>query len=223
MRSSSPSRSAGLAAKSLPGSLRRHPTTDWVSGGVTYAGYNILGAVVILPVIRHLRTRRDAVIAGALAGPLAMLPAMLFFLSMSAFYPQIRGQTLPSDFLLERLRLPIFRCVFQAMIFAALVESGTGQAHAINERISQALVKRGKPPFGRAGRLALTAALLTFSVFVADRIGLVTLIAQGYRYLAYLFLAMFVLPLLTIGLWRIARGWRAMGEAAAPFPSLPKA
>src|SRR5690349_23309651 len=40
----------------------------WLSGGLTYAGYNIIGAVVILPVTRHLTSDRDAVIAGIAAG-----------------------------------------------------------------------------------------------------------------------------------------------------------
>src|SRR5262249_33962387 len=50
----------------------------WVSGGLTYAAYNIVGAVVILPVLRHLTSDRDAVIAGLIAGPLAMIPAFMF-------------------------------------------------------------------------------------------------------------------------------------------------
>jgi len=54
-----------------------------------------VGAVIILPVIRHLRSDRDAIIAGALAGPLAMLPAIIFFVCMCPFYPQILGEALP--------------------------------------------------------------------------------------------------------------------------------
>ena len=54
----------------------------WLSGGLTYAGYNIIGAVVILPVTRHLTSDRDAIVAGITAGPLAMLPALLFFICM---------------------------------------------------------------------------------------------------------------------------------------------
>ena len=38
------------------------------TGGVTYASYNIIGAVVILPVLRHLTSDRDAVVAGLIAG-----------------------------------------------------------------------------------------------------------------------------------------------------------
>ena len=44
------------------------PSTGWVAGGLTYAGYNVVGAVVILPVLRHLTSRRDALIAGVLGG-----------------------------------------------------------------------------------------------------------------------------------------------------------
>ena len=40
-------------------------------------------------------------------------------------------------------------------------------------------------------------------MFLASRFGLVALIANGYRALAYLFLASFVLPLLTVGVWRL--------------------
>ncbi|HEY1752546.1 MAG TPA: hypothetical protein VGG29_14905 [Caulobacteraceae bacterium] len=190
------------------------PTTGWAAGGLAYASYNIIGAVVILPVVRHMRGRRDAVIAGLLAGPLAMLPALLFFLCMIAYYPQIGGRTLPSDYLLSQLGLPVFRVVFQLMIFAALLESGTGAVHAINERIAHAWRSRRGRELSRLGRLAAAAVVLTVSVFIADRFGLVALIAKGYRFLAWLFLALYVLPLLTFGVWRLSRGWRAF-----PLPS----
>ena len=60
------------------------PSEGWVVAGVTYAGYNIVGAVIILPVLRHLTSNRDAIIAGVLSGPLAMIPAVLFFICMVA-------------------------------------------------------------------------------------------------------------------------------------------
>jgi uncharacterized membrane protein YkvI len=184
----------------------RTPTTGWFIGGLTYAGYNLVGAVVILPVVRHMRGRKDAVVAGLLAGPLAMIPAILFFVSMAAFYPTISGQTLPSDYLLERLDFPLFRFVFQAMIFAALLESGTGQIHAINERIAHAYEAGGRRVLSNRARLLVTVGILIGSIFVADRIGLVALIGNGYRWLSYLFLVLYVAPLLTIGLWRV---WRS--------------
>jgi uncharacterized membrane protein YkvI len=178
-------------------------TDGWMLGGVTYASYNIVGAIVILPVLRHLTSDRDAVIAGLIAGPLAMLPALMFFSCMIAYYPQIAAETLPSDFLLQRLNLPWFHLLFQLMIFAALLESGTGAVHAINERIGNAWRRRHGAPLGRAARLTIALAILSGCMLLAQRFGLVTLIAKGYRALAAIFLLVYVIPLLTVGLVRL--------------------
>jgi len=170
----------------------------WGGAGLTYAGYNLVGAVAILPVLRHLRSDRDAVIAGFLAGPLAILPAIMFFVCMAA-WPETASLTLPSDFLLGRLEMPPLRWLFQAMIFAALLESGSGCVHAVNQRL--AAIR----PLSWRLRMACSLTLLVIAVFLADRIGLVRLIASGYRMLAWAFLAVYVAPLLTLGSWRLLR------------------
>ena len=192
------------------------PSGNWMAGGLTYASYNIVGAVVILPVLRHLRSQREAVVAGLIAGPLSMLPAILFFVAMMAFYPAIGAETLPSDFLLRQMTVPGFHVLFQVMIFAALLESGAGSVHAINERISGAIESRGRPPLTAAARAIIGAVILAGCMFVAGEIGLVDLIASGYRFLAWLFLAVFVVPLITIGTWRLLRR-----PSPAPMESLP--
>ena len=181
------------------------PSTGWALGGLTYASYNVVGAVVILPVLRHLTSRRDAVVSGLIAGPLAMLPALLFFICMVAFYPGIAGETLPSDFMLRQLRMPLFHLLFQLMIFAALLESGTGLVHAINERVASVWRWRRGVALSAAARAGIAAALLVVCMVVADCFGLVALIAQGYRLIAYALLAIFIAPLMTLGLWRLAR------------------
>ena len=182
-----------------------YPSDGWVLGGMTYAGYNVVGAVVILPVLRHLRSNKNALIAGALAGPLAMIPALLFFVCMIAYYPQIAGEPLPSDFLLKQLKFPAFHYLFQLMIFLALLESGTGCVHAFNERVAEAYATRRGQSLSKAARLTITAVLLLGSIFLAARFGLVTLIARGYRGLAYLFLLVFVLPVMTRGVWQLLK------------------
>ena len=180
-------------------------SSGWALGGLTYASYNIIGAVVILPVVRHLTSDRDAVVAGLIAGPLAMLPAILFFTCMIAFYPAIGGETLPSDVMLQRLNLPVFHLLFQAMIFAALLESGTGAVHAINERVAKAWQTARGTPLSRRARLGIALVLLACCMLLADRFGLVALIARGYRALAAIFLIVYVLPLLSVGIARIRR------------------
>jgi uncharacterized membrane protein YkvI len=177
----------------------------WMLGGLTYASYNIIGAVVILPVVRHMTSSRDAVTAGVLAGPLAMLPALLFFICMCAFYPDIRAEALPSNYMLTQMNVPIFHFTFQMMIFAALLESGTGLVHAINERIASSYRARRDCELGHSARLGIASAVLVGSCFLANRFGLVTLIAKGYRMLAYAMLILYVLPLMTYSGWRLFR------------------
>ncbi|MEO5578490.1 MAG: hypothetical protein ABIR25_05500 [Sphingomicrobium sp.] len=184
----------------------------WASGGIIYAGYNLIGAVVVLSVVRHLTSSRDAVIAGLLAGPLAMLPGALFFICMVAFLPDVAAATLPSDFILQRLDLPLFHLLFQLMIFSALLESGASSVHAINERIAKAVRDRRNIELGRRARLALSVLLISFCMFLAGRFGLVDLIANGYRALGYILLAVFVLPLMTIGIWRLSKPHSTLPE-----------
>lgn len=181
------------------------PMTGWVAGGVAYAAYNLVAAAAVLPLTAHFTSRRDALIAGTIAGPLAMLPALGFFLCMIAFYPDIGDQTLPSAFLLGQMNLPWFTIAFQAMIFAALLETGVGIIHAVNERVSGVWQARRGAPLGSGPRAGIALALLLGCVFVATAIGLIDLIGSGYRLLAFAMLAVFVLPVMTLGVLRILR------------------
>jgi uncharacterized membrane protein YkvI len=194
-------------------------TTGWATGGLMYAGYNIIGAIIILPVVRHMTCRRDALVAGLLAGPMAMLPAILFFMCMVAYYPQITDVPLPSDYLLGKLNIPVFRTLFQIMIFAALLESATGGIHAINERVAHAYREASDRMLSTRGRLIVTCVVLVVAVFVATRFGLVALIASGYRWLAIAILTIYVLPLVTLGLWRILHRDDPGAAVIAPRPT----
>ena len=182
----------------ISASLSTHEVGDgWLLGGVTYAGYNAVAAVVILPVLRHMTSQRDAVVAGLISGPLAMLPGLFFFLSMIAWYPEVGNTTLPSDFLLMKIDIPLVRLLFQGMIFFALLESGCGCIHAIMERLHSGkevgLMKRG----------ATTLAVLTVSVFAAQGVGLVDLIAKGYRFISWVLIAIFIVPIMVTQLVRL--------------------
>jgi len=199
----------------IPGGFAAHPqTAGWALSGLTYFGYNIVGAVVILPILRHLTSDRDAVVSGVIAGPLTMLPALLFFVAMVAFYPEVQGATLPSDFMLQRIGIPAFHLLFQAMIFSALLESGTSGVHAINERIDHVCRTQLNRPLSHRARLTIALVLLLGCMFLASRFGLVALIANGYRALAYALLATYVLPLVTIGVWKLSR--RSIHLSQAP-------
>lgn len=201
----------------IPTAFADHPdTSGWAMNGLSYASYNTVGAVIILPVLRHLTSDRDAVLSGVLAGPLTMVPALTFFIPMVAFYPAIQTEALPSDYILQRIGLPWFHLLFQAMIFAALLESGASAVHAINERVDTAWAARRGHSLPQRWRLLIALVMLGGCMFLAGRFGIVSLIANGYRLLGYIFLAVFVLPVVTIGLARI---WSH--EGTHPVPGEP--
>ncbi|MET0309975.1 MAG: hypothetical protein ABW023_14810 [Sphingomonas sp.] len=191
------------------------PTTGWVAGGLTYASYNVMGAVLILPVLRHLKTERDAVISGLLAGPLAMVPAIAFFVCLVAFYPAVLSEPLPSDYVLRALGQPVFHYLFQAMVFFALLECSVGFVQAFNARVEKFYTRRGRA-MPNALRVAVPAVITFGSVFIASSIGLVELIAKGYRIMALGVVVIFLLPLFTIGVAKLLgmRGQRVPEEPA---------
>ena len=145
---------------------------------------------------------------------------------MVAFYPgHSQAQRLPSDFLLQRLGIAAVPLAVPAddLLGAARKRDELRSRHQRAHRHAWQ-VRRGTPLSHRA-RLAIALVLLVGCMFLADRFGLVALIANGYRALAYILLAVFVLPLLTVGLWRLWRhansdiAWRLQDE----IPSFPVA
>ncbi|MCH8935549.1 MAG: hypothetical protein IIB90_07480 [Gemmatimonadetes bacterium] len=178
--------------------------TDWIVGGIEYAAYNLALIPAILFTIRHAKTRREAVGAGLLTGPIAMFPALLFYVAMVGQYPEIMGEAIPANFLLDILGSRAFQLTFQIVLFGTLIETGTGMIHAVNERMATRFRERGMelPPYARPV-IALT--LLVIGALVSS-FGLINLIAKGYGTLTWLFLIVFVVPVLTLGIWKIRRG-----------------
>jgi uncharacterized membrane protein YkvI len=111
----------------------------WVTGGLRYAGYNLAAVPGVLFCIRHLSTRREAVIAGLLCGPIAIIPAALFYVALIAFYPSIIDEPVPSIYILSRVGSRCVAVLFQIALFVTLAKTGAGVLHAFNERVATAL------------------------------------------------------------------------------------
>jgi len=175
----------------------------WLLGGLKYAAYNLAVIPAVLFVIRHATSRRDAVTAGLLAGPIGIVPGFLFYLTMVPHYPAILGSPAPAATLLGALDSRAMTVVFQLVLFGTLIETGTGMIHAVNERIASVFEEHGRA-MPRGIRPAVAAVLLLAAVGLAS-FGLVALIAKGYGTLTWLFLAVYVIPVLTWGTWKVRR------------------
>ena len=183
--------------------------TSWIIGGVKYASYNIGLAPAILFCVRHIETRKEAIISGLIAGVIGMVPAFLMFLAMLSQYPKVLDASVPVNIILNELGWDSFKFIFQIVLFGTFIETGVGLIHGFNERIVAVY-----PQLTSKFRLAIGIALLIISIFVANAIGLVGLIAKGYGTLTWGYLIVFVIPVVTIGLWRILcdTGWRFQAD-----------
>ena len=182
-------------------------TSDWALGGAEYMAYNVGTLPAVLFCVHHLRTRRDAVVAGILAGPIGILPAVLFFVAIAGLGPGMVDETVPSLTLLARIGSPVLLFAFQVVLFGTLVETATSLIHAFNERIARALEEGGRKLDARIRPLTSTIVLLA-AVLLAQA-GLEGLIGIGYRILTYGFWVVFILPLFW---WGVRRGMRAPGN-----------
>lgn len=175
--------------------------TAWLWAGLSYAGYNLAVIPPVLATLRVHETRREAVVAGAITGPLAMLPGLLFFLATVGQYPSIVDATVPANVLLELLGSRGFQITFQFILFGTLIETGAGLIHAFNERISGVKADQ-EAELARWVRPAVAVGLLALGTFIS-RFGLIDLIARGYGTLTIGFIVVYVIPVLTWGVWKI--------------------
>jgi len=173
----------------------------WFKGGMEYSGYGLACMPAVLFCIRHLETRNQALTAGLLAGPIAMIPALLFFIVMCGYYPEIIDEPLPVNFLLTILDAPLFKIIFQIILFGTFIETGTALIHSLNERIAMSYAEKNTI-MPRLLRPAVAVIILLIAGIMASTFGIVNLVANGYGTLTYAFIILLIFPLFTIGLWK---------------------
>ncbi len=175
----------------------------WMISGLRYGALQVSLVPAMLFATAHITQRKEAVIAGALVGPIAIFPGVLFFVAMLGHYPAILERPVPANYMLELLDSRILQLVFPLVLIGTFVETGAGLVHAFNERVASsfATFNRNMPNYSRP----LIAGLLLIAALLLSRFGLIDLIAVGYGALTWVFIGVLVVPLLTVGLWRIMR------------------
>ena len=175
--------------------------SGWLVGGFKYALYNLACVAAVFFCLTHIKTRKEAIIAGALAGPIGIIPGFFFFVAIVGHYPEILPIEVPAIYVLQKTGLPAMLIIFQVILFGTLIETGTGMIHSVNERIQSALKTQGKSlarwhrPLISTGMLLIALGFSTF--------GLINLIAKGYGAVSWGFLFVFILPVLTWGVIKI--------------------
>lgn len=186
--------------------------------GVLYVGYNLAIYPAVLFALHRQGRTRDSVLAGVTAGFVMTLPFLLTYLCVMAFYADggVVQADVPWLFMLEQTAGAWVIVLFGLVVGWTLMETSVGLIHAILDRLDRDIVHMELPWVKKGQGLsglqkgALGSALLLAAALLAQ-VGIVDLVGVGYTWMAYGFLVVFALPLLTIGTWRIIQSRRSGG------------
>ena len=193
---------------------RGEASPGWLFGGLRYASYNLICVSMILYTLRDLRTRREAVTCGILAGILGTAPALPLLLAMGCDLPAALASETPVTAIFERLNMPWLYVLFEIVLFGTLIETAAGFIKALEDRMERALCRSfdaaGHTPAGAGsswpwlGRPLVTGAVTSLGICVST-FGLTELIDKGYGAICYGALLLFALPMLTAGVRMLRR------------------
>jgi uncharacterized membrane protein YkvI len=104
----------------------------------------------------------------------------------------------------DLLQQEALKFAYLIMLMGTFIESGAGNLQGFIERVNSTLADRDRPPL-KPWSQALIAALAMGLALLLAQIGMTRLIAEGYGALAWAYFAVFIVPLFTVGLYRLTR------------------
>ena len=171
--------------------------------GILYVGYNLAVYPASLFTLKRQKSRKETVVSGILAGLLMCVPWFLTYFSIIGYYPsqEVLGAPVPWLIMLEDYGNLVI-IIFGIVIGWTLVETATGIIHAFISRINADMMEiSGKHLTKRQSGIIAVAALI-FAIILAQ-FGIIDLIGKGYYIMAYGMIAVFAVPLLTVGVYKI--------------------
>ena len=178
--------------------------SGWLQGGILYAMYNVAIAPVLLFSTRAIQTRREALLAGIIAGVAVMVPAVLFHISYAAGYPEVLEQPVPNYWMMSEYATPLLLVVFLVAMLGTLVETGAGLVQGLIERIEMVVKVDSNDALSQPVRAAIAIATLLFGGLVGS-LGIAALVAQGYSALSVGFALVYIIPICTLGVIKIIK------------------
>jgi len=202
--------------------MNREIVPGWATGAMRYSLY----ASVVIPTMLFatvaIETRRQAFASGTASAIAGILPAVLLHVSFGAGYPEVVTQAIPTYWMIASLKMPVLTVAYIVVLFGSLFDVGIGFIQSVNERVDGWSMEHRGRKVDRQTRAGI-AFLCVLASGGLSLVGIVPLIAQGYSTMAYAFLLLFVGPLLSKGVYRLAcapRAARTPQDASLVPPNL---
>lgn len=175
--------------------------------GALYVGYNLAVLPATFFTLRRQTKRKHTIGSGIIGGLMMTLPFLLTMLCIWGFYPseEVLVASVPWLVMLDKVAATNIIIVFYGLVIGwTLIETSTGIIHAFVERVDFHLEEAGRGGLTHAQEAALAVAVLVIAI-ILSRIGIIALIAKGYATMGYVMIAIFAIPVLTVGVIRIIK------------------
>jgi len=182
----------GLEKAILPG---------WALSGFKYGLYNSVTFIIVLFSLNYIETRKEAIVSGAIAPVITIVPAIVLIFAMLAKYPGVVKETTPITLILNSINSKPLIAAFEITLFGTLIETGTGFIFTLHERVAS-IYEGKKTKMPRQISVIITVGILVAAILIA-KFGLIALIAKGYGTISWVFLLVYAIPIVSIGVWRI--------------------
>ena len=104
--------------------------------------------------------------------------------------------------MIDQINVPYLSFVYMTAMFGTFLGTGLGFLQAVRERLDAWATAKTGTPLPRWLHLCVAIGALLVSAALGQ-FGIIELIAKGYGTIAWGFLIVFIVPLLTIGVYKI--------------------
>ncbi len=171
--------------------------------GMLYVGYSIAIYPAALFTVKRQQSRSDAVLSGLIAGIFMTIPWFLTYFSLLGHYPAegIFGASVPWLAMLSDQPIGII-IFFGIVVGWTLIETASGMIHAFIDRVESQVKEHTNKSLPNTTKGAIAFGALVLAI-ILSQVGIIDLISKGYTLMAYAMMAVFFVPLLTIGVYKI--------------------
>ena len=175
--------------------------------GIIYVAYNLCIFPSSMFSLKRQESRKECVISDLMAGVLMTAPWFMTYFALLCFYPNadVLSANIPWLVMINSIGAPeVFSIIFGIVMGWTLIETSTGVIHALLGRVNVELKEKKKNELDRKQQAAITVVILV-TACVLSKFGIIDLIEKGYSLLSYGFMILYLLPILTIGLYKVLK------------------
>jgi uncharacterized membrane protein YkvI len=183
---------------------------SWLTPALQFGMYSAAVAVIILFSTSGIETRKEAFLSGGLCGLIFMIPGLLFHISFIGRLEAITEIQVPVYWMIDQIDVPYLLHVYLIAMFGTFLGTGLGFLQAVSERLDTWATDKMGTALPRWLHVCVAIGALLISA-VLGQFGIIALIAKGYGTIAWGFLIVFIIPIMTIGVYKIYFSPRSRG------------